>query len=113
MIVPLLSVPFNPSTNTVESSANKEPLTSPTSVPVKVVASTLPANVPSPAFTAFDVALKNDELSVASTSPLNVPDAFKAPVALLSKTVESSAIILALTLIALTSLATWIVLNHP
>ena len=80
---------------------------------MKLAACKLPENTPLTALTAFDVALKKDELSVASISPLKVPDAFKAPVALLSKTVESSATILALTFAALRSLVIWTVLYHP
>ena len=95
------------STNTVESSPTIVPLKFPVNASALITGALIvPVAVIAPAFTAFEVALKKLVLSVALTSPLNVPEALMAPVALFKTTVESSATILAFTDPALISSVT-------
>ena len=102
------------STNTVESSPTIVPLKLPTMLSAVMLGALMaPVNVPEPALTAFEVALKKLELSVALTSPLKVPEALMAPVALFKITVLSSPIILALTEPALISSVTCTVPKYP
>ena len=95
------------STSTVESSPTIVPLKLPTMLSAVILGALMaPVAVIEPALTAFEVALKKLELSVALTSPLKVPVALMAPVALFKITVLSSPMMLALTDPALISSVT-------
>ena len=85
-----LTVLLTASTNIVESSPAIVPLKFPVILADVILgAATAPVNVAAPAFISFDVALKKLVLSVALTSPLNVPEALMAPVALFTITAVS------------------------
>ena len=92
-----LTLLLTASTSTVESSPTILPLKLPVIDSEAILEAVMaPVNVAAPAFTSFEVLLKKLVLSDALTSPVNVPLMFAAPVVLLSNTVESSPMMLAL-----------------